>query len=199
MGSIQFARIASLLRGVDLERTGSGVASVANVRHTLGTRWALAATAGDAGKALAMVWLASRLGGADWASFVAVCVMIGHNWPVLANFNGGRGMLAALGAAAVLIPLQLILLAAILVPIALKFKDTAPSSLAGLLLFPITAVLFGAPPSVVQAFVAIAVISIVRRVTAPPRGRLTLPTVLTKLIFDRPDRRKHWTLEGESR
>lgn len=104
-------------------------------------------------------------------------------------------MLAALGTAAVLLPRELVLLALILIPLAMKIHDTAPFSLAAMVLFPIVAVLFGEPRPVVIAFVAIGYIIVVRRLTAPPRGRFSWKTLASKLIFDRPDPRRHWTLE----
>lgn len=197
VGSIQFARLVATANGVDLERTGSGVASVANLRHTVGTRWAGVATIGDVVKTLLPVSLSNMLADPDWAAYIAVCAVAGHNWPVFSNFNGGRGMLAAIAAAAVLIPGELFVLAAILLPIALRMRDTAPNSLVALLLFPVAAALVGEPRSVVIAFIAIAYIMVIRRLTAPPRGKLSLKTLASKLIFDRPDPSKHWALEGE--
>src|SRR5688500_14274863 len=90
IGSVQFARLVAAARGVDLTKTGSGVASVANLRHTIGTRWASVATVGDCAKTLVPVGLAALLADVDWAAYLAVCVVIGHNWPVFSNFNGGR-------------------------------------------------------------------------------------------------------------
>jgi glycerol-3-phosphate acyltransferase PlsY len=195
LGGLQFARLVSLARGVDLMQTGSGVASVANVRRSLGLGWALLAATADVAKALVPVWLANAIGGPEWAAFVGVCVMIGHNWPIYTGFNGGRGMLTGLATAAVLLPRELAILALVLVPMAIRAHDTAPFALAAMLLFPVVAAGMGEPQPIVLAFVAIAYIVVLRRLTAPPHGRLSLKTLLSKLVFDRPDPNRHWTLE----
>ncbi len=197
VGSIQFARLVATVKKINLEAVGSGVASVANLRHSAGLGWAALATVGDVGKTLLPVGLVNMVQDPDWAAYVAVCVVVGHNWSVFARLNGGRGLLAAISAAAILIPRELIGLVVVLVPIALKVGDSAPSSLAAVVLFPIAAALMGEPRSVVIAFIAIACVLIVRRLTAPPRGKPTLKTLLSKLIFDRPDPQRHWSLEFE--
>src|SRR5262245_11054952 len=103
LGSVPFARLVAARYGVDLAATGSGVASIANVRHTLGRGPMLAAAVGDVGKVLVSVFAVSRVS-LDWGAWVAVWVVVGHNWPVFARFNGGRGILAAITASVVLIP-----------------------------------------------------------------------------------------------
>jgi glycerol-3-phosphate acyltransferase PlsY len=195
MGGIPFARLVSLARGVDLEQVGSGVASVANVRHTQGWRWGLIVSVLEIAKVLLPVGLTDRLAGPDWAAYMATCLVVGHNWPAFSGFNGGRGILAALAAAAVLLPRELGILALVLVPIALKLRDTAPFALAGMLSFPALAFVFGEPRAVVIAFIAIAYIVAIRRLTAPPHGRRSFRVLASKLIFDRPDPNRHWALD----
>ncbi len=194
IGSLPFARIVAASRGIDLEKTGSGAPSVANVNHTLGKPAAALAIIGDVGKVVITVFVASRVS-ADWAALVAVCVIVGHNWPVFAHFNGGRGMLAALATGAVLMPREFAILSVVMIPISRAIHDTAPPGALTLVMFPVSAWLVGQPESVVLAFAVIAVIGFLRRLTAPPKVRLTVRTALSRLVFDRPDPRRHWTFD----
>lgn len=198
VGSLPFARIVAASRGVDLERSGSGVPSVANVNHTLGKIPAALAILGDLGKVLIPVFTGTLVS-SDYGAFAAVWVIVGHNWPVFAHFNGGRGMLAALATAVVLIPREFAILAVILIPIAWAIHDTAPLSAVALVMFAVSAGLTGQPPSVVLAFVVIASIGFLRRVTAPSEAPSTWRTLLSRLIFDRPDPRRHWTFDESTR
>ncbi|MSQ24176.1 MAG: hypothetical protein EXR58_06460 [Chloroflexi bacterium] len=194
LGSIQFARLLATQRGLNLEQTGSGVASSANLAHAAGKWLGAVAIAGDGAKALIPVAGARWLFGPDWASYVALGVMIGHNWPIWSRFNGGRGMVVTLAAAAILAPRELIGLAILLIPIARRIHDTAPPSAVALLAFPLTAFAVGEPLSVVWCFSAFALISLVRRVMAPPRDR-SFRVLWNRLVFDRPDPHHHWTLD----
>ena len=198
LGSLPFARMIAAAYGVDLEQTGSGVPSVANVNHTLGKVPAVLAILGDVGKVLIPVFVASRMS-VDAAALIAVGVIAGHTWPVFARFNGGHGMLAALATGLVLLPREFAVLGAILIPISWAIHDTAPTGAIGLVMLPISAWLVGEPTSLIWAFVAIAVIGFARRLTAPPKAPVTPRTVLSRLAFDRPDPRRHWTLDQEAR
>lgn len=196
LGSVQFSRLVGARKGVDLQRTGSGVASAANVWHTLGLLPAAVAIVVDIGKAALPVAGVHAMRGPESAAYVGVWVMIGHNWPVFFGFNGGRGLLVALAAAGILAPRELGLLAIALLPIAFVIRDTAPPAGAAALLLPVLALLFGEPPGVVVAFVAVAVIVFVRRATAPPRGPTTRRGLASRLVFDRPERRRRWALDS---
>lgn len=195
LGSIPFSRLISRRKGVNLERTGSGVPSAANVWHSVGLRSALAAFVADFAKAAIPVALVNAARGAEPAAYLGVFIMIGHNWPLFARFNGGRGMLVVIGTAVIVHPWGLALVAGLLVPVARLIRDTAPPSAVALLLLPLLAFLFGQPPGLILAFAAFASIIFVRRATAPPRVS-TWRGLLSKLMFDRPDRHRRWALDA---
>lgn len=195
LGSLPFAYLVARARGVELRRTGSGVPSVANVGHALGFLPAALAFVGEVGKAMIPAGIVYASLGADAAAAVALWAMVGHNWSPWLRFNGGRGMGIVVGAAALLLPRELALIAILLVPAALVLRDTAPPSAVGLLLAPALAIWLGESPGVTLSFLAMAAVVLVRRATAPPPAMTARGPLWSRLLFDRPDPRRHWTLD----
>jgi acyl phosphate:glycerol-3-phosphate acyltransferase len=93
--------------GVDVRHLGSGNAGGTNTLRTLGWRAALPVMAVDVGKGV-LAGLLPRLAGANEPAWLpAACAMLavlGHCYPVLASFRGGKGVATGGGAVAVLAP-----------------------------------------------------------------------------------------------
>jgi acyl phosphate:glycerol-3-phosphate acyltransferase len=96
LGSISFAIVVSkLMRLPDPRSYGSKNPGATNVLRT-GRKTAAALTLlGDAGKGWLAVWLAWQLGGDVPAAGIAV--FLGHLYPVLYRFKGGKGVATAAG------------------------------------------------------------------------------------------------------
>lgn len=98
LGSVDFAVIVSRSRGVDIYREGSGNPGASNVMRTLGRSAAALVLVGDAlkGVVAAGIGLAvvGDLTGAAAGGFAAV---VGHCFPVLHRFKGGKGVATSLG------------------------------------------------------------------------------------------------------
>ena len=123
--------VGKLWRGVDVRKHGSGRMGATNVLRTLGPKAAVLVTVLDVGKgALAMAlggWLAGTYGNV----VAGVAVVAGHNWPFTVGFHGGRGVMPAVGAALVAVPIAGavgISLAAIFI---IVFRYVSLGSLAG--------------------------------------------------------------------
>lgn len=195
LGSVPFAYLLARSRRVDLRHTGSGVVSPANVYHALGLAAGAMAMVGDVGKAVLPVAVTRWLVGPEAAAYLALWVMVGHVWSPWLHFDGGRGMAIAVGTALVLLPREILLIAAVLLPVARLVHDTAPPAAATLVLVPLSAMWFGEPSAVVVAYAAMGVLILLRRVTAPSAGGRSPRALLSRLVFDRPDPRRHWTLD----
>ena len=103
LGNISTGLIVGRAVGhIDIRTTGSGNAGTTNIMRTLGWLPSVLTLLGDALKA----FLAVRLG--KWAGrFVetpevggyigGIAVLMGHNWPALFQFRGGKGMACSLG------------------------------------------------------------------------------------------------------
>jgi acyl phosphate:glycerol-3-phosphate acyltransferase len=97
LGSIPFGLVLTRLAGHgDIRQIGSGNIGATNVLRT-GSKGAAALTLLlDLAKGWAAV-LVGRVWGADAALLAAVCVILGHMFPVWLGFRGGRGVATALG------------------------------------------------------------------------------------------------------
>ncbi|MBV9101017.1 MAG: glycerol-3-phosphate 1-O-acyltransferase PlsY [Candidatus Dormibacteraeota bacterium] len=87
------------LRGLDVREHGSGSMGTTNVLRLVGPAAAATTFALDVGKGSAAVLLARRLGadrGGQGAAGLAA--VVGHSWPALARFRGGKGVATAFGA-----------------------------------------------------------------------------------------------------
>ena len=101
LGSVPFGLLLTRAAGLgDIRRVGSGNIGATNVLRT-GRRGLAAATLLlDGLKGAVAIWLAV----AAWpaalaASIAAVCVILGHCFPVWLRFAGGKGVAALLGVA----------------------------------------------------------------------------------------------------
>jgi acyl phosphate:glycerol-3-phosphate acyltransferase len=179
LGSIPFGLLLTRLAGLgDIRRIGSGNIGATNVLRT-GSKTAAALTLLlDLAKGWAAVIIA-RSWGEDAALVAAICVIIGHMFPVWLGFRGGKGVATALG---VLIALAwLVALGAALVwfAIALLLRY---ASLAALVAAVAAAVfspfVVNAPTAAVIAGIALLIIlrhhANIRRLIAGTESRISL-------------------------
>lgn len=113
LGSVPVAVLVARARGVDPRRAGDGNPGYWNVKALLGRRAAVPVFVGDAlkgvlaGLAGVAVGQVAGLGAHDrmvlaWVGTAAA--MIGHAWPVFAEFRGGRSILSYAGGISVWSP-----------------------------------------------------------------------------------------------
>jgi len=91
----------------------------------------------DISKGFLPTWLAMRAGHPAWSvAIVAALVVIGHCWPIFANFRGGMGLAVAGGAMlAASLPAMLSVLA-LLILLVLIIRHAARATLIAALLAP---------------------------------------------------------------
>ena len=104
LGNISPSIMISKLKGGDIRKEGSGNAGTTNMLRTYGKKAALITLAIDVAKGASAVLIGRGLSGEKGACICAVCVMIGHIWPALHHFKGGKGVAACLGALLALNP-----------------------------------------------------------------------------------------------
>ena len=99
LGSVSFAIVVSrILRLPDPRSYGSGNPGATNVLRSGSRLAALLTLAGDAGKGWLAVWLAGLMTGErDVMALAGLAVFIGHLYPVLHRFQGGKGVATAAG------------------------------------------------------------------------------------------------------
>ena len=112
LGSVPAAYIAGrLLKGIDIRKYGSGVASASNVWHSV-SKWATI-TVGifDVLKGAIPVAIAYPvLDFPMWAQgVVGLAAIAGHSWSVFLGFSGGRGFATMVGVLLIFAPWELII------------------------------------------------------------------------------------------
>lgn len=119
IGNISPAILIGKMAGLDIRSEGSGNAGTTNVLRVLGKKAAAGTLAIDILKGVAAVLLGRFLGNyfmlpGDWLAMIcAAAVFIGHIWPAIFGFRGGKGIATGFGAVVTLQPLIGVLLAVI--------------------------------------------------------------------------------------
>src|ERR1700737_3707508 len=105
IGSIPFALLLARRWGADLRRVGSGNLGAANVLRASGATAGLLVAALDIGKGALSVTLARHLSDQAAAPAAAgLAAIVGHVYPMLLRFRGGKGVATACGVFSVLTP-----------------------------------------------------------------------------------------------
>jgi len=114
LGSIPTGLIVGhVARGVDIRKYGSGKTGFTNVLRIAGARWGILALIGDLAKGVVPVVIARVVSDEPYVQAVAgLAAAIGHDWPLFAGFEGGRGVATSFGAALAMNPIA----AGVLVP-----------------------------------------------------------------------------------
>ena len=210
LGSVPAAYLAARWsRGIDIRRCGDGNVGSTNLMRLTSKRVAIPVVIFDLGKGALMVWIAQWLGlDITQQAVVGVAAVIGHNWPVFLRFNGGRGMLTSLGVISILVPWIGLIVLAIAYGLA-PFHQLAVGVFLATIFAPTAAWFLSQPLGVTDklpialGFLAIFLITVIRRLTAPrtiftasvTRGQL----LVNRLLFDRDIRdRQAWIKQRPS-
>lgn len=96
--------IAKRMLGVDIRTQGSGNAGSTNALRVLGKKAGAMTFVGDLLKGMLAVFIARiianiiNVDSVNAAYIAVVFVVVGHNWPALLGFKGGKGVATSLGA-----------------------------------------------------------------------------------------------------
>lgn len=105
IGSIPFGQIMAGIRGIDLQKVGSGNIGATNVLRTTGKLPALATLIGDFTKGIAAVLLARYFDvGIVYQGAIGVLAVLGHNYSIFLKFKGGKGVATSLGVLSIYAP-----------------------------------------------------------------------------------------------
>lgn len=107
LGSIPSALIVGKLwKGIDVRNYGSKNLGATNVLRVLGWGPAIITGIMDTGKGILTIFLAQRIIPKDYLFILisAGCAIIGHSYPIFANFKGGRSVGVSFGILLYLFP-----------------------------------------------------------------------------------------------
>jgi glycerol-3-phosphate acyltransferase PlsY len=114
LGSIPFAYIIGKLSGLDVRQVGDRNVGTFNVFRHAGLGAGIATLVADVGKGALAIVVAKLLSVPELVVFgVGVVAVIGHNWPVFLRFRGGRGLAVVIGVLLALLPIEMLIAAAI--------------------------------------------------------------------------------------
>jgi glycerol-3-phosphate acyltransferase PlsY len=107
LGSISFGQIAARIKGIDLRQHGSGNVGATNAIRILGKTLGIPVLLADMGKGWVAAALVPRLFGITSPEAGIVCgvaAVVGHTFPVMFHFKGGKGVATSAGALFALAP-----------------------------------------------------------------------------------------------
>lgn len=136
--------IGKLIFKKDIRDYGSGNAGATNALRVFGKKAGAIAFVGDALKGGITViiggYILSNSGNTlsiEGMYLAGVFVAVGHNWPVILNFKGGKGIATTIGAVSTINPLLALSIIVIGVIIIYKTKYVSLGSLLGSVILPI--------------------------------------------------------------
>lgn len=144
----------------DIRELGSGNAGATNVNRILGPWAALQVFLLDVFKGVAAVLVGGWLAGSNGAMLGGLAVVAGHDWPVVLNFRGGKGMATMLGVMLMLLPQAAGMAVALFIIVVAATRFVSLGSLAVCLMAAPVALIFGGPVPLVLLFGALGLMGI---------------------------------------
>ena len=99
LGNINPSIIIGKLKGIDIRKEGSGNAGMTNTIRVMGMGAGITVFIVDVLKAFIAVRIGISFGGEYGAMAAFACVILGHCFPAVFGFKGGKGVASAFGAA----------------------------------------------------------------------------------------------------
>lgn len=197
LGAVPASYLVARSRGIDLRKQGTQQVGGGNLWRTTSRKLGLTVGIFDFFKGMLMMLIALRLGlDAGQQLAVGLAAVAGHNWSVFLRFHGGRGVATSLGIIIILplinnniTPWTTVAFFAIGAAVAVITRRTPVPIFVGMVILPIASAIFREPLSLTMGYLAMALIIIIKRLTAQPAtearsigmGRL----LLNRLLFDR--------------
>ncbi len=125
--------------GKDIRTMGSGNIGATNVHRTAGGKAGFIVLVLDILKGLLAVYIAWAVthGDADAVALAAAAVVVGHCYPALLKFRGGKAVACFIGAFGFIAPLALLVTALAFVAVAVMSRYVSLGSIVGAFLFPL--------------------------------------------------------------
>lgn len=181
-GSIPFAYLAGLTRGIDIRTVGSKNVGATNVFRTLGRTIGVTVMVLDIAKGVVAVLIAEALTGSPWPVVAAGAAIVGHVFPVWLRFKGGKGVAVAGGTVIALAPLAALGVILLWFVVTATTRYVSVASIAAAVAFPPLVVLLHEDrPTIVFSVLAAAAVVVKHRANV---ARLAAGTEL-RLDFGR--------------
>ncbi|WP_427338520.1 glycerol-3-phosphate 1-O-acyltransferase PlsY [Caloranaerobacter sp. DY30410] len=137
--------IGKTLENKDIRNYGSGNAGATNALRVFGAKIAAITFLFDLLKAVIAVILGKMILGETGMLLSGISVVVGHNWPVLLNFRGGKGIASTIGVMLVVNYKITFICVAIGLIIVIKSKYVSLGSVITMALLPIIGLFLNRP------------------------------------------------------
>ena len=156
IGGIPFGYLLVRWRtGEDVRAKGSGNIGATNVLRSSGRALGVATLLLDMAKGWVAVWLMAKYGSAEplWTALAGIAVILGHAFPAVLKFQGGKAVASFVGAFLYLAPLPLLAITIVFVMVVAATRFISLGSIVGAGLFPLAVWMIDHPdtPLVVAA------------------------------------------------
>ena len=157
IGAVPFSYLIAHARGVDVRQVGSGNVGATNVARSAGRSFGALALLLDLAKGVSAVALGWALGTPLWLAGLAV---IGHNWSVFLNFQGGKGVATTLGLLTALAWPAALITVGVWGGLVAATRYVSAGSVGALLLSPVWLAAFGYPLGLIAMMAVLALVSV---------------------------------------
>ncbi|MBL8173693.1 MAG: glycerol-3-phosphate 1-O-acyltransferase PlsY [Bryobacterales bacterium] len=150
IGGIPFGYLLVRMKtGRDVRALGSGNIGATNVWRSTGRAIGVATLLLDILKGFCAVWFAAWLTAHDvnWMSAAAIAVILGHAFPAMLGFQGGKAVASFVGAFLYLAPLPLLATTIFFIVTVAVSRYISLGSVLGAALFPFAVYLIQHPPA----------------------------------------------------
>lgn len=134
--------LSKSFKQTDIREHGSGNAGTTNVLRVMGKRFGAVVFLLDLLKGAIPAYLGLLYGGMDIAYICGITAVIGHVFPVLYGFKGGKGVATSFGAALVLSPPFALISILVFAVVVYATRYVSLGSIIGTATFPILMALF---------------------------------------------------------
>ncbi|MCG8483507.1 MAG: glycerol-3-phosphate 1-O-acyltransferase PlsY [Clostridia bacterium] len=129
--------IGKVTAGIDIRDHGSGNAGTTNVLRTLGKKAAAATLVCDVLKGVIAVLIGRFFGNETLAMICGLAAILGHIWPALFGFRGGKGIATGIGVIFATVPIPAFVCLGIGVVLIVITRFVSLGSICGAVLLPI--------------------------------------------------------------
>ncbi|MDO4393125.1 MAG: glycerol-3-phosphate 1-O-acyltransferase PlsY [Bacillota bacterium] len=140
LGNISPSTIMARSRGIDIKKEGSGNAGTTNALRVMGKKAGVITVLVDVFKGTVAVIIGTILVGHNPAGWCILAVFLGHVWPVLLDFKGGKGVATTFGAVLGYNPLMALIALVVVAIVVFTSKRMSVGSLVGAISFPILSI-----------------------------------------------------------
>ncbi|MBP1924893.1 glycerol-3-phosphate acyltransferase PlsY [Sedimentibacter acidaminivorans] len=146
IGNLSFAYIlGKFILKKDVREYGSGNSGTTNAIRAFGAKIGVWVFVGDVLKGVIAVLIGKTISGEIGGYIAGAFVIIGHNWPVLLNFKGGKGVATTVGVMLTINIFVTLICFAIGLTIAFATRMVSLGSIIGMSLAPIVIIIFVRP------------------------------------------------------